>query len=588
MRLAAHWRALLALVAALALVGAGCGGDDDDEESASNQSTPAQGAKQGGELQVLYNGDVDNIDPGITYYQYGFLVVYATQRPLYSFKPDDAKTPEPDLADGPPEIAADGKTVTVKIKSGVKFSPPVDREVTSDDVKYALERGFTPNVPGAYVGAYMGDLTGLKAFQDGDADEISGIQTPDDQTIVFKLDRPRGAILAGALALPASAPVPREYAEKLDKQNPSQYGQSQVSTGPYMIENNASGKLTGYTPGQEIRLVRNPNWDASTDYKPAYLDSITIKEGVEPDVGSRQILEGSHMVSGDFQLPAQILQQASTGDQRDQLVLTPPTGRYRYIALNTRVKPFDNLDVRKAIIAAFDRNALRQAFGGPLTGDIPTHFIPPGQPGFEEAGGEEGPGLDFMSKPEGDMALAEEYMKKAGYASGTYDGGETFTAVSDNATQQKNMSQIAEQQFAKLGFDVNFRYVTRDAMYTKFCQVPDEEPDVCPSVGWLKDFADPETLLSPVFNGKNILDAGNSNFSLLDETQLNEMMDEAEVVNDPAERAQAWGEVDRAVTEAAPGVPWLWDKQPMLRAEDVNGVVNVANASWDLTFTSVN
>jgi len=588
MRLAAHWRALLALVAALALVGAGCGGDDDDEESASNQSTPAQGAKQGGELQVLYNGDVDNIDPGITYYQYGFLVVYATQRPLYSFKPDDAKTPEPDLADGPPEIAADGKTVTVKIKSGVKFSPPVDREVTSDDVKYALERGFTPNVPGAYVGAYMGDLTGLKAFQDGDADEISGIQTPDDQTIVFKLDRPRGAILAGALALPASAPVPREYAEKLDKQNPSQYGQSQVSTGPYMIENNASGKLTGYTPGQEIRLVRNPNWDASTDYKPAYLDSITIKEGVEPDVGSRQILEGSQMVSGDFQLPAQILQQASTGDQRDQLVLTPPTGRYRYIALNTRVKPFDNLDVRKAIIAAFDRNALRQAFGGPLTGDIPTHFIPPGQPGFEEAGGEEGPGLDFMSKPEGDMALAEEYMKKAGYASGTYDGGETFTAVSDNATQQKNMSQIAEQQFAKLGFDVNFRYVTRDAMYTKFCQVPDEEPDVCPSVGWLKDFADPETLLSPVFNGKNILDAGNSNFSLLDETQLNEMMDEAEVVNDPAERAQAWGEVDRAVTEAAPGVPWLWDKQPMLRAEDVNGVVNVANASWDLTFTSVN
>ena len=56
------------------------------------------------------------------------------------------------------------------------------------------------------------------------------------------------------------------------------------------------------------------------------------------------------------------------------------------------------------------------------------------------------------------------------------------------------------------------KYVVRDAMYTKYCQVPRDQPDVCPSVGWLKDFADPETLLGPVFNGANILDVGNSNF----------------------------------------------------------------------------
>jgi peptide/nickel transport system substrate-binding protein len=586
MRLA-QWRALIALVATLALVFAGCGGDDSDEESATGQSGPQQEAKQGGDLQVLYNGDVDFLDPGMTYYQYGFLVAYAIHRPLYSFKPDDAKTPVPDLAESEPEIAADGKTVTVKIRTGVKFSPPVNREVVADDVKYAIERGFTKNVPGPYVGAYMGDLTGVKAFQDGDAEEISGIETPDDQTIVFKLDRPRGAIMAGALALPASSPVPREYAEEWDAKSPSQYQQHMVTTGPYMVENDDSGKVTGYTPAQEIKLVRNPNWDASTDYKPAYLDSITIKEGVEPEVGSQQILSGDGLVSGDFQLPAAILQQASQGSQKEQLVLTPPTGRYRYIAFKTTEAPFDNPDVRKAIVAAFDREALRTAFGGALTGDTPTHFIPPGQPGFEEAGGVEGPGLDFLANPKGDMALAEEYMRKAGYESGKYDGGETFTGVSDNATQQKKVSEVAEQQFAKLGFDVNFRYVTRDAMYTKFCQVPKEQPDICPSVGWLKDFADPETLLNPVFNGKNILDQSNSNFSLLDDSNLNKMMDEAEVVNDPAERNQAWGEIDRAVTEVAPGVPWLWDKQPMLRSENVNGVVNVANASWDLTFTSI-
>jgi peptide/nickel transport system substrate-binding protein len=588
--MSAQWRAGAALVAVAALAGAaGCGGSDNKSgsgETSANQSTPPQDAKSGGDLVVAYAGDTDNIDPGISYYQYGMNIAYATQRPLYSYKPDNAKNLEPDLAESAPDISADGKTVTVKIRAGVKFSPPVNRVVTSKDVKYGIERGFLKTVNGPYVGAYMGDMVGLKAFQSGKAKDISGIQTPDDQTIVIKLDRPRGAIVAGDLSMPAAAPVPEEYAKQYDKQQPSTYGQHQVATGPYMIENDASGKLTGYKPGSEIRLIRNPNWDKASDYKPAYLDSITIKEGADPDVAARQIVDGSHMVSGDFQLTSSTLQRTSK-QNKDLLVITPPTGRYRWIALNTTKKPFDDVNVRKAIIAAFDRTALRQAFGGPLVGDIPTHFIPPGQPGFEEAGGAQGPGYDFLAKPEGDMAVAQEYMKKAGYSSGKYDGGQTFEAVTDNATQQLNVTQVAQQQFAKLGFNVKIKAVTRDAMYTKFCQVKKAEPPICPSVGWLKDFADPETLLGPVFNGKNILDVGNSNFAQLNDPKVNALMDKAEVVNDPAKRNQAWGDVDKAITDAAPGVPWLWDKQPVLHSKDVNGVINNNLATWDFTATSV-
>jgi peptide/nickel transport system substrate-binding protein len=589
MRLAAHWRAMFAVAAVLALGVAGCGGGDDDstsEQPAPNTSAP-QDAKKGGDLTVMYAGDVDNIDPGITYYQYGFNVAYATQRPLYSYKPDDAINPEPDLAEGPPEIAEDGKSLTIKIRTGVKFSPPVNREVTTKDVKYAIERAFTKTVNGPYVGAFMSDIEGVKEFSDGKADEISGITTPDDQTIKFTLSRPRASIVAGALSLPVSAPVPKEYAKKFDQaKGTSQYGNNQVFTGPYMIENDESGKLTGYTPGSVIKLIRNPNWDESTDYKPAYVDSITIKEGNDAQVASRQILEGDSMVSGDFQLPGQILSRASS-QNKDQLVLTPPTGRFRYIALNNKVEPFDDINVRKALSAAFDRDALRKAFGGELVGKIPTHWIPPGQPGYEEAGGDAGPGVDFLASETGDLELAKEYMKKAGFESGMYDGGKTFTGVSDNATQQKAVSETAVQQFAKLGFKVDMKYVTRDAMYTKYCQVPRDQPDVCPSVGWLKDFADPETLLDPVFNGKNILDVGNSNFSLLDNPDTNKLMDDAEIVNDPTERNKAWGEVDKAITEQAPSIAWLWDTQPMLVSKNVAPVVNQSNASFDLAFTSL-
>src|SRR4051794_585092 len=578
-------RAAVALAAAAALVVAGCGGGSSDNGTptpSKSSSNAPRGAKRGGDLKVAFASDVDYLDPRQTYYQYGFFVSYAIQRPLYSYKPDDPKNPQPDLASGPPQLSSDGKTVTVKIRSGIKFSPPVNRVVTTNDVRYAMESAFTPQVPSGYAGAYWGDLHGLKAFQSGKAKHISGIETPDDSTLIFKLDRPRAAVFAGSLSLPGSAPVPPEYARKYDKAKggTSTYQNHVVSTGPYMVKQ--------WKPGQELDLVRNPNWDASTDYKPAYVDSISITEGSDPDVASRQIVNGQSMISGDFQLPAQTLAQVSrNASQKSQLIITPPTGRFRYIALNNRVKPFDNENVRKAIAAAMDRNALRQAFGGPLTGEIPTHWIPPGQPGFDEAGGAKGPGVDFLAKPTGDMALAAEYMKKAGYPSGKYTGGQTFSSVSDSATQQRNVAEVVQAQLAKLGFKVKTRYVVRATMYTKYCQVPKSEPDICPSVGWLKDFADPETLLDAVFNGKNILAVSNSNFSLLDNTALNAKIAKAELINDQPQRNQAWADIDKDVTDLSPSVPWLWDTQPMLESKNVNGVVNQAIAAFDLTATSL-
>ena len=138
------------------------------------------------------------------------------------------------------------------------------------------------------------------------------------------------------------------------------------------------------------------------------MDSITIKEGNDAQVASRQILEGSRACSrATSSSRARSWRARRRGDQKDQLVLTPPTGRFRYIALNNTVKPFDDPNVRKALSAAFDRDALRKAFGGAAVGNIPTHWIPPGQPGFEEAGGDAGPGVDFLAKPEGDMDAGE-------------------------------------------------------------------------------------------------------------------------------------------------------------------------------------
>ena len=97
--------------------------------------------------------------------------------------------------------------------------------------------------------------------------------------------------------------MPEEYAKKYDAENPSTYGEHQVATGPYMIENDAKGNLTGYTPNKEIHLVRNPNWKASdADFRPAYLDEITVQEGFADTVSAsaRRSSPAAPMVNGDF------------------------------------------------------------------------------------------------------------------------------------------------------------------------------------------------------------------------------------------------------------------------------------------------
>jgi peptide/nickel transport system substrate-binding protein len=585
MRRSFQWTIILGVLLALTLGVAACGGGSSKSgETGTNKGTPAEG-KKGGKLTELWTDDTDNIDPGITYYQMGFQIAKATQRALYGYKPEDPIHAVPDLAESDPQISSDGKTVTVKIRSGVKFSPPVNREVTSKDVKYAIERGFFNTVNNGYAGAYYGDIVGAKVGAKPGA-KISGITTPDDHTIEFKLSKGVGGVLAGALSLPLSAPVPEEYAAKFDKKNPSVYGQNQVATGPYMIANDASGKAVGYQAGRSIKLVRNPNWDASTDFKPAYLDEIDMPQGNDDTtVASRKILEGQAMINGDFSPPPAILKTASTR-QKDQLQLVP-SGGARWVAMNTTIKPFDNINVRKAVIAGFDRNAMRLTRGGELIGDMPTHFIPPGIPGFEEAGGLQGSGIDFMSHPEGDAALSAEYFKKAGYASGKYEGNQELLMVGTSEGVAQKAAEVAKENFEKMGFKIRLRLVTQDAMYTKFCNSPPAKVAICPNVGWLKDFSDAQTFLDPTFNGENILQTGNSNWSQLNDKALNAEMDKAKLITDPTERAKAWGEIDKKLTELAPAVNWVWDKQPEIASSNVNGVIAQDNAQYDLSFTSL-
>jgi peptide/nickel transport system substrate-binding protein len=566
-------RRLWLVVAVLgALAVAGCG--DDDE------------AKKGGTLTVMATDDIQYMDPGAQYYQFDYMVLAQPgHRALYGWKGEDTK-PVPDLATAMPQVSDGGKTVTIKIRRGVRFSPPLNREVTSADVKYAIERLFLPSVGNGYATTYFSGIEGNVEFTEQKAKEISGIETPDPQTLVLKLTEPSFAISsANALALPGTAPVPKEIAEEHDGKETSTYGQHVAFTGPYMVRADSRGKLTGWQPGKQIELVRNPNWSRESDFREANLDRIVVKLGQNATVASRQILSGKGMVSGDFAAPPTPILKQALESREDQIDVIPSQGN-RYISLNTTIEPLDDVNVRKAIFAVTDREELRLTRGGETLGTVATHFIPPGIPGFEEAGGDEGPGFDFTRNPGGDVELAKEYLRKAGFESGMYEGPELLM-VGDDEVPSNRTAEAFQAQLQKIGVRVKLRQVPHETVLSEFCQIPKAEVALCPNLGWAKDFYDAQAFIDLIFSGENISDENNYNHSELNDPAMNRRITEAGRITDPRERAEAYGQLDRDLTELAVVIPWLWDNQVNIKSSDVRGELNAFNSTYDLNFASI-
>jgi peptide/nickel transport system substrate-binding protein len=134
---------------------------------------------------------------------------------------------------------------------------------------------------------------------------------------------------------------------------------------------------------------------------------------------------------------------------------------------------------------------------------------------------------------------------------------------------------------------VSFQPVEHSVMYTKFCSVPSNQPQVCPNVGWIKDFNDGESFFDITFYGPAINPSSNSNWPRLDDPEINKLIEQARLITDPDKRAQAYGELDDKVTATASVVPWAWDNQILVRSSNVAGVTNLFNAGWDLSFTSL-
>jgi peptide/nickel transport system substrate-binding protein len=612
-------RAVTPVIAALLALGvAACGSSSSSKSTTSSTGTSTQslplkagenpvgqqlyGKKKGGTLTVYSSEDYEHLDPGEAYFVLDYSVMYATQRPLFIYPPNSSTTLVPDLATEIPTVANGGitdggKTVTVHIEPNVHYSAPVNRTVTSADVAYAIERGANPNVANPYFPAYFGSaspspLLGAESPKYAGG-PIPGITTPNPTTIVFKMSKPGAVTLINALSLPTSAPVPESYAGPMDKHAPTTYGtQAEVFTGPYMLKNNpATGVFAGigYQTGKSATLVRNPNWSASTYASgyapPAYLDQINVNIGGDATVIGQQVLKGSDSVQEDT--PAQSIVKLAYQQYPSQITFTTGSGDH-YVAVNNAHGPFTNENLRKAFWAALDREAIVKARGGPLVAEPMTHFIYPGNNGFTEAGGYAGPNVDYNNSLTGNMAVATKYMKLAGYSSGKYTGSATIQIVGASNGNDPAIIQIVNSALTSLGFHTHVSEVDQSVMYAKYCGVPKQEIDACPTVGWVRDFADPLSIVFVPFYGPAITPTNNSNWGQVNDPQINSAMVAASLVVDPTARAQAWANVDRLLVQDAVAIPEEFDTQPNIESSNVAGVNDLWDiGQWDYEYTSL-
>jgi peptide/nickel transport system substrate-binding protein len=549
------------------LVGAAC---SKSKPGGGNASPKGTNASRGGIFKVGLLSDVTaGMDPAREYYSIGWGFLRVMNRTLLTYKAAPAPTGNqlvPDIAAALPQESADGLSWTYKLKPNVKFGPPIDRAVVCADVKAAFDRMFTEAGAGGY-NFYYTIIEGADDFQNKKSDTISGITCPDDQTITFKLTEPTGDF-PFRTAMPATAPIPQ--AEHATEGHDTDYGRFMVSTGPYMwlgedkVDFSVGAKdqkpAEGYQPNRSMTLVRNPNWDASTDeVRKAYVDEIDVTIGGQSQDLLNRVQAGELDTMEDGEVSAQVLQAYQTDPTLKRYFYIHPDDGTRYIWLNLTIPPFDDIHVRKAVNWIVNKDALRRLRGGPAFGDVASHIIPPSMAGalppsfdpYATAGGR------------GDQSKAAGEMKQSKYDTdqdGVCDAPECKDAfmVTDNADPYPDQTVALQADLKKIGISLKVRALDRSTMYD-FYFTPAKKVAIGNGAAWFKDYADMVTFIDPLFNGANIQPTGNVNYSMVNDSTVNGMIAQCKKeVGD--ERNTCWSNADKYLMEnVVPWVPWLWD-----------------------------
>ena len=570
--------AALLAACALTLGVAACGGSSSPGGSSGDGGKPVSG----GTLNMLGAGDVDYMDPNVSYYSVGYSVLRLWSRQLFTYPAVDGQTTKavPDLATEVPTmqnggISKDGKTYTITLRDGAQWNTSPARPVTAADMVRGVKRTCNPVQPFGGIPDFATLIKGYQQFCDGfakvdqspsaiadyiDKTDLPGVVAKDDSTVVFTLNHP-ATYFVDMLTLPAFSPAPEEVLKYLP--GSQQLGQHQVSDGPYQIDS--------WNPTKEITFSRNPAWDASSDpIRKAYVDKVVVDETVSQDSIQQQLQTGTPSADMEFDQAPPPSQLPGLIAQKDpNLNLGETSSSNPYIVFNTvspnENKAMQNVKVRQALEYALNRDNLIQVLGGPTINPPLTHVLPDNVTGSKD--------IDLYSF---DQDKAKQLLDEAGYGDGL-----TLKFLYRNASEGSSKAfQTVQQDLSDVGIKVEGVPSPDADFYTKYLQVPSAAKDGVWDLslaGWGADWYGNAALsfFAPLFTGEPSFPPVGSNFGFYDSATTNKLVQQASTTASEEQANTLWQQADEQVMKDAAFFPITQPQQANYHAEQVHNTVYI-------------
>ena len=443
-------------------------------------------------------------------------------------------------------ISEDGRTITFKLRQDIRFSN--GRPITSEDFAYSLQRILNPAVKSPGQGFYR-NIAGARAFQDGSADRVLGLRTPDLETLEIELVQPDLPFLY-CIAMPFAYAVPREEVERRG----DEFGRYPVGAGPFT--------LARWQRGTGLRLEKNPDYYRADDIR---LEAIDLMVGGDETLHMMMFERGELDIASvtSTGIPDADFIRVMNDPVLSKRVAHQPLNAIQYLSMNTELPPFDHVNVRRAVNHAIDRErivGLISDRGIPATG-----VLPPGMPGFNEA----------LAGYEHDPGKARVLLEEAGFA----DGFTTELMVTAQSGIDTKIGQAVQQDLAEVGITVEIRPVTGP---TRIEATGRRGAVPFATFGWYQDYPDPSNFLDVLLNGNRITEVHSTNVAFYDNEHVNALLNEASSSTDQAHRLALYQEAERLIVDDAPWVFLYYPQMYLLRQPWLKGLK--LNPVWPIRY----
>src|ERR1700744_1105658 len=443
-------------------------------------------------MKGAYTSFPDYMDPQISYTAEGWTAMRPVYVPLLTYKAaSEAEGAEiiPGLAEELPKVTNGGKTYTMHLRKGLKYSN--GEPIKPSDFKFAVERCFITNSGGS---PFYTDIVGAAQFEKTKKGGLSGIKTNEKTgEIVINLVKPRGTF-NNELALMFVAPVPQNTPEEDQSASPP------PASGPSMI--------TKSQPGRGWDYERNPYW-AKDNGKQIEIPAGHVDK-IEIEVNRNQATQVNEIESGKlnwvFERPPQTrYQEVKEKFEGTQFRLEPTISTY-YFWMNNTVEPFNNLKVREAVNYAVDQAALERIYTGQVVGT--QQILPPGMPGYKK----------FELFPH-NVKKAKELVAESGVKD------KEITVWTDSESPNNDAGTYYQGVLKEIGFNVELKILNPDNFFTVIGNTSPPNLDTG-SADWFEDFPHPNDFFDILLNGESIQPTNYENFSQTNVKALNEKIDQ--------------------------------------------------------------